>query len=381
MSRSGRWCVVAFLGAVGALAHATPAQAQFAGGFYGVSGNPANPFAVRYSSGLSVSVGGISYSQQFSGLPGLWMQQNLFRPSYPSNDPFSVRVYNGYMSGGVQNPAAAAAAQRDIARAQRAASYETSPTAARTAIYDQWAYEKLGVGGLTGLKPGQDVPAGLAAALAGANERDVVSGEALNHILVAVVAAEGKGGKGQAAFLPPDLLAEVRFSGSPTSDTLNLLRRAGKLEVPSGFDVPAMADSRAVLEQAFAAAVAPVLAGKSADAAKVAALESAVKKARAALEPAIKDMDFEDATAARRFLNQIDSAAAVLKKPTSTALVDPRWSTEGTNVADLVKFMSKQKLLFGPAQKGTEDAYLALHRGLAAYLYVLSESQKPAPKK
>jgi hypothetical protein len=308
------------------------------------------------------------------------MQQNLFRPSYPVNDPFSVRVYSGYMSGGVQSPAAAAA-QRDLARAQRAAAYETSPAAARTAIYDQWAYEKLGVGGLTGLKPGQEMPAGLTDALLGANERDVVSGQALNHILVAVVAAEGKGGKGQAAFLPPDLLSEVRFSGSATGDVLNLLRRAGKLEVPVGFDLPALVDTRSNLEQAFAAAVAPVLAGKTADPAKVAALEAAVKKARVALDPAIKDMDFEDATAARRFLNQIDSAAAVLKKPSSTPLVDPKWSSEGTNVADLVKFMTKQKLLFGAAQKGTEDAYLALHRGLAAYLYVLTESQKAPPKK
>ena len=80
-------------------------------------------------------------------------------------------------------------------------------------------------------------------------------------------------------------------------------------------------------------------------------------------------------------LNQLDAAAPVLKGPVTASLIDPRWSTEGTNVADLIKYMTKLKILFGPAAKGNEDVYLALHRGLATYLVILNENQKAPAKK
>ncbi len=391
MSRSARLVVIAILCGVGVLATANPAPAQFVGGFVGPGGPfpypipPTTPLRFNYGYQTSFSVGTgigptISYSQGAYGPIGYAMQQRFRSPAYSAYDPLSVQVYGGYMTGGVLNPANEAA-KRDLARAQRAAAIQTNPAPARMAIFDQWAYEKLGVTGLPALKPGQDMPAALARAMAANNEPEVASGEALNHILVAAVAAEGKGGKGQSAFLPPDLLADVRFAGSPTADTLNLLRRAGKLDIPAAFNAPALAEVRQSLERAFAAAVAPVLVGKAADPSKVANLEDVVKKARAALDPTIRDLDFEDATAARRFLNQLDAATPVLKGSGTASLIDPRWGTEGTNIADLIKYMTKLKILFGPAPKGNEDVYVALHRGLAAYLYILNESQKAPPKK
>ena len=66
---------------------------------------------------------------------------------------------------------------------------------------------------------------------------------------------------------------------------------------------------------------------------------------------------------------------AVLREAGSSTLVNPKWTTEGTNVADLVKHMTKHKLQFGPLDKGGEEAYLALHRGLASYLFALSQAQ------
>jgi hypothetical protein len=38
--------------------------------------------------------------------------------------------------------------------------------------------------------------------------------------------------------------------------------------------------------------------------------------------------------------------------------------------------MTKQKLKFGPATRGNEDAYQALHKALATYLYVLTQPKK-----
>ena len=83
------------------------------------------------------------------------------------------------------------------------------PEPAKDAIYDQWAYEKLGVMGLPSLKDG-DKPELLDKALAQTDEHELASGDALNHILVAIVAAENKGAKGPSAFLPPQLKTRGR---------------------------------------------------------------------------------------------------------------------------------------------------------------------------
>lgn len=370
---------------------ALPGVPQLPGlpGMPGLPGTPGLPGLpgfgvpqVGYVRSRYAQIGPISYSSVYTGPVGWWL---VNRSPYVYDGPryggYAYAPRSGYMSGGLTNPALQAAVKADFARAQRQAALQANPVAARHAIYDQWAYEKLGLaGGLPALKTGEGNPEALNQALAATSEIEVASGETLNHILVAVVAAEKKG-KAESAYLPPALLADIRFSGSPAADTVNLLRRAGKLEFPAAFDTPALAELRPALARDFAAASAPVLAGKPADPGKVAALDATVAKARKVLEPMVKNLEFEDAVAARRFLNELDATVTVLKGSGAAGLIDPRWPTEGTNVADLVKYMTKNRLLFGPVPKGEEDAYLALHRGLAAYLFLLNESQKPRPKK
>jgi hypothetical protein len=38
--------------------------------------------------------------------------------------------------------------------------------------------------------------------------------------------------------------------------------------------------------------------------------------------------------------------------------------------------MTRHKLLFGPVASGSEEAYLTMHRNLATYLFVLSQTKK-----
>lgn len=219
----------------------------------------------------------------------------------------------------------------------------------------------------------------LAKALAANDPAEVATGEPLNTILAAVIPRQAKGGKAESAYLPPGLMAQIRFAGDPNGDAVNLLRRGGKLTFPAAFDAPPLADIRPGLERQFAAAAAPVLAGKAPNAAAVAALDATVRKAGELLNKRIKDLDFEEATAARRFQNRLTATVDALKAPGAAGLIDPRWATEGTSLADLVRYMAKYKLRFGPAEKGSEEAYSALHRGLVAYLAALG--QAPPPKK
>src|SRR4051794_11033485 len=89
-------------------------------------------------------------------------------------------VSPGYMSGGAVRYDTMTSAQREFENAQRyagtpAAKAQYRPEAAKDLIYEQWAYERLGVvGGLTAIKGGPDQPEELAKALA-ADEEAVAS--------------------------------------------------------------------------------------------------------------------------------------------------------------------------------------------------------------
>jgi hypothetical protein len=281
---------------------------------------------------------------------------------------------SGYMSGSVGHYDTGAV-QRDFAKAQKdAAELWGNPEAVKRMISDQWAYEKIG---LAAAVPGAGkAPAdALAASLRATTEAEVASGEGLNHILAAIVTAEAKGAKGVSAFLPPQVLDEIRFAG-PAGETLNLLRQSGRLPFPGVFDDPALQGLRASVEREFAAAAAPLLAGKPPEAARLTALESNIAKLETAAAPIMRDRSFQEAIAARRFLNQLAGAVRTLKAGGVTGLVNPAWATEGTNVANLVKHMAKFKIQFGPAAEGNEPSYLALHRSLSTYLFVLSQPKR-----
>lgn len=379
-----RVALIAVLGGAGLMVTPAPAVAQFNGGFgspYGGAG-PILPYQFRVTTwslplpGLAGGPTQIGFTRAYygTGFTNPWLSY-AYNP-WPDYRQSGYQSMSGYITGGVgARNLAAENFQKNVAKAQNQAAL-TADTGAKNQIFDQWAYEKLGVMGLPALQPGKDVPEALLKALTGANENELVSGEALNHIEIGIVAAEGKGGKAPSAFLPPDLLAEIRFAGSPAADALNLLRQTGRLDFPAAFDADALKPSRAALEADFAAATAPVLVGRTPDTAKLAKLEATVKAAQEALTPAIRDLPFEDATAAKKFLNDMAATIPVLRDPKSAGLVNPKWATEGTNVADLVKHMARHKLLFGPAPKGGEEAYMALHQALAAYLIAISPQKK-----
>ncbi|MBX9626926.1 MAG: hypothetical protein K2X82_24205 [Gemmataceae bacterium] len=404
MIRLSRVSVVGVFAAVGVMAAAGPAGAQFGGGvrppgapflpsvpnvgtpFVGtVYGNPFNfSFAQRYQLTASTPFGGqVSLRREFYGPVGLWASYRYAPQYYYGGGPYNplyTPTASAYMTGGVQNAAVDQAA-KDFARAQmKASAARNVQPGARNAVYDQWAYERLGAPGLAAVAPGREMPDALAEALTAPDPAALASGEALNHVLVATVAAEPKAPKVESVYVSPLVLSKVRFAGA-SADAVNLVRQAGRVAYPAAFESGALAEYRPALDRDLAAVATPVLSGKAPDPAKVAALEADAAKARQALEPAVLDMGFEDAIAARRFLNRVEATAKALRAPGAAGLVDPRWAAEGVSTADLIKHMTRNKLLFGPAGPGDEDAYLALHRGLAAYLFGLTDAQKGGAKK
>jgi hypothetical protein len=416
MSRFSKFTVAAVLGGAGLLLTPAAAPAQFYGGFGrpvmgGYGGGLPGPYmggGVMPGSYMGMGLnpfGGIgAYGlQPLPGLPSLAPLSSFpfggsgynyiaapFMGGYGGGlgaGPWTTYVggyaiatygqqylYGGYGGSSSGGYASLDPYQQNYYRAQKAAGLYSSE-GAKSQIYDQRAYEAQSGGAGAARNPGPDLEV-LQKALAASTEAEVASGDALNHILAAIQSREPKGGKPvPSAYLPPNLMAEVRFGGSPAGDALNLLRSANRLQFPAAFETEALKGTRDALQRDFTAVATPLLAGKPVDQAKVAKLGQTVKDVQQKVSAMTRDLPFGEAVEARRFASQMDATVKVLKEAGSAALVNPKWTTEGTNVADLVKHMTKNKLRFGRADKGTEEAYLTLKQAMAGYLFALDRAQ------
>jgi hypothetical protein len=305
------------------------------------------------------------------------LNRNYSALTAPSTSGGYYGSSTGSMTGGVINPQYYNA-QQDLARAQRAAASQASAANARSVIAGQWGYEQRApAAGPAAVKPVPDDA--LAAAVAATDNSKLVSGEYLNRIAAAITAAEARGAKGASAQIGPPLLARVSFAGSPQADALTVLRRAGRLDFPAAFEtVEALRPVRTALDKDIVGLAATAKQGKTVDSFTAATFAADVKKAQDALTPAIDNLPFDDAVAARRFVNQLDSAAQALKDSKAVGILNPQWETTGVSVADLVRFMAKNRMQFGPVSAADEEAYVTLHQALAGYLHALEQS---APQK
>jgi hypothetical protein len=393
MSRFSKFAVAAVLGGAGLLLTPGTAPAQFYGGFgrpymglgigagpvYGLQPLPSLP-SLPGLPGLpalgSFPFGGNGYN--FINAPfalgGYGQSYGQYIGQYVAGQYAYQYLQGGYTSGGSGAYSSLDPYQQHLYRAQQSAGSYSS-YGGRSGVADSGAYETNTVP--PGAVRNAPQPEVLQKALAASSEAEVASGEALNHILAAILAAEAKQKpRGvPAAYLPPNLVAEIRFGGTPSGDALNLLRSSGKLELPAAFEADALRGAGEALKRDFAAVAAGPLAGKPVDQAKVVKLAQAVKEAQVKLPAATRDLPFHEAADARRFVSQMDATAKVLREAGSSTLLNPKWATEGTNVADLARHMARHKLQFGRVDKGGEEAYLTLHRALAGYLFALTEAQ------
>jgi hypothetical protein len=208
-----------------------------------------------------------------------------------------------------------------------------------------------------------------------ATAEGVAVGEALNGVLEDIVRAQSKGASGPSAYIPPLLLKDMRFAGSPAADLLNFTRQSG-LAFPAALDTPLLADQRNELTKEFAGAAEIVRTGKAPDAARAARVEAAFRSLEEASAPVLKDLPADTAADAKRFLGQLGNAIQALKGGAANGLVNPNWVLEGLTGAELVKHMTKYKLQFGPAPRGAEEAYGSMHDNLSAYLYMLNQPKR-----
>lgn len=318
-------------------------------------------YGARYGFSAGGASFGFSYRQSYSGfaLPGSGWSV------YPYLQPYQSSSY--FTGGGNARPDVLQAAAWAIAKGQRDAALPGYGANAGSLSTPTGGSVTSGV-----VSPSNSMPPGPVAPDLSA----IASGDALNQLLKDINRAEAKGARGQSPYIPALVLADLRFAGSPAADLLNLTREADNLPFPGAFDAPALSGLRSALDKDFFAIAVAVRAGKAPEPAKVVQLETTFGRVQAAVEPVLRNLSFEEATATRRFLNRFGSALKAAKDRSATGLIDPKWAAEGLTVADLVQHMTRYKLTFGQAPSGSEDAYTATHRNLAAYLYFLNQPKK-----
>lgn len=321
-----------------------------------------NPYAqpprynLQYTTNVTNPYTGATFASRsyYTGItPPAW--------SYPTYYPQSGAYMSGQTSG---QSNLAYQMQQDLSRAQRAVASAGGSGAVGEKPVVAGVIEPVGAPGVGGK------------VLAPADRAKVLSGEALNDLLREIAKAETKVGARASAYLPVSLLDEVRFGGPDAADAVNLARRAGSLNFPVAFNDPALKDLRAALDRDFTAVAVALQAGKVPEAAKRTQFEATLKKVETALVPVVKALPRDDADAARRFMTQLSNAMKALKAGAGNGLIDPKWSSEGTAVADLVKHMTRHKLLFAAAPEGNEETYTTLHRNLGIYLFLLTQPKK-----
>jgi hypothetical protein len=286
----------------------------------------------------------------------------------------------GYLSGGVGGvpafaglPAAdpnAAKKQAALAQAQRQAARPAGAVEARAAIADQWAYE-VGAKPAAANGPAKNVNPNLL----DATPDEILSGVALNDLLLAVRPMADAGRAAESPLLPPDLLARVEFAGGPTADGVNQLR-AGTLAFPAPLRDAQHDELRRTLAADFAALAAAVGGPRPGVVAAADKLAGSAKKGREAVAPALREMAYPDAVETVRFFHRLEAAARVQRDPATAPAYVPNWSALGLTVKELARHMAKYKLTFAPATAADGGAYDVLYHGMTAYYVGLARAGK-----
>jgi hypothetical protein len=194
---------------------------------------------------------------------------------------------------------------------------------------------------------------------------EIWSGLALNELLTSTQKMEAKW-PGPSIPLDAGVVKDVNVTGGTAGAGVGVLRDGGRLQWPVALGGSAYAAERQDLTELTRQAVRQAANGQV-DADTIHGMTDAVNRLHALIKENIATMAFQDYSAAKRFLREMEDAIRVLQTPNAARYVSGKWAARGSTIGELVQDMTRQGLRFAPATAGGEAAYVAVHRALAAY--------------
>jgi hypothetical protein len=196
---------------------------------------------------------------------------------------------------------------------------------------------------------------------------EIVSGIALNTLLTATLQAEVQRGPGPTIPLDPDVVQHLNVTSGATPGSIGLLKDGGKLKWPLPLTrAPYEADRARVNE------LAP-LAYKQAASGEVQpdVLQGMIDSANNLnnlISQNVADLTPKEYSQGKTFVRELKETIAALQDPGVANYITRKWAPRGNTVGELVNEMNRQGLKFAPAVGGDEPAYVAVYRGMVAYL-------------
>jgi hypothetical protein len=209
---------------------------------------------------------------------------------------------------------------------------------------------------------------------------EIWSGYALNGLLDAIQKQQARNIRGPNIPLDQDIVRHINVtSGKQGGGSIGILRDEGKISWPLALRRGAYKDTRTKVDQSAYEAYRQAQAGPV-DGDLLDGLTRGVDALFAQLKDNVSETSTTDYVTAKRFLNELENTVKVLQDPKISNYFTGSWTAKGNTVAEFSSNMTRQGLKFAPATNSDEEAYVALHQAMVAYVAPPDRSWDPLAK-
>jgi hypothetical protein len=284
--------------------------------------------------------------------------------------------YYGYLRGAADITSANAEYQKTIQQARELrAKAKIAELDARRRAFDEIDYERNKRPTAETMRK-QDEAAALNEARNNPQFSSILDGTALNTLLREAQKHQKAGHRAQSAPLDENTLRGINLTPGDTRGNVGLLKDGGKLRWPAALEGPEFADARKTVNQLLSHAVQEVTFNHPVEPETLKDLRAALADMSQKVQDSVGEMSPTEYISAQRYLRQLGQAVTALSDPKVSNYFNKNWAARGKNVADLVKFMTDNGLVFAPAVPGDENAYRAMYDALASYDAELAVARK-----
>jgi hypothetical protein len=209
---------------------------------------------------------------------------------------------------------------------------------------------------------------------------EIWSGYALNALLDATQKQQARNMRGPNIPLSQDVVRNINVtSGAQGGGSIGILRDEGKISWPLALRRGPYRVTRTKVDQAAYTAYRQAQTGPV-DGDLLDGLTKGVDALFAELKDNVSEISTTDYITAKRFLNELENTVKVLQDPKVSNYFAGGWTAKGNTVAELSANMTRQGLKFAPATNSDEEAYVALHQAMVAYVAPPDRSWDPLAK-
>jgi hypothetical protein len=217
--------------------------------------------------------------------------------------------------------------------------------------------------------PPQDLPTESQPSIYVPPVTDIYSARTLNTLLAQLTSSAGSLPEDLSIEIDDSILQRINLTSTRSGAHFGLLRDEGKLSWPSALqDLPSQEEANDLHKQVESLIRQALAQGKDGpvDAAILAKLRSQVEQLGLLLKRTIRNVSPSSYLAAKRFLSDLEDAVKVLGAADAAQYIRGTYSARGKTVAELLRYMSDNRLKFAAAMSGDEAAYVKLTEALAA---------------